>query len=90
MGGKKKKRKKERDCVILDFVLILFFCFELGELAVFLFMGMGRKSFVIAEFQIACISTNMAPRSPFDKHRRFLSDQKSTTLCPERQSDVDW
>lgn len=85
-GGK----KEERDYVILDFVLILFFCLELGELAVFLFMGMGGKSFVMAEFQIACISTNMAPRSPFDKHRRLLSDQKSTTLRPEGQSDVDW
>ena len=80
----------ERDYVILDFVLILFFCLELGELAVFLFMGMGGKSFVIAEFQIACISSNMAPWSPFDKHRRLLSDQKSTTLRPEGQSDVNW
>lgn len=82
--------KKERDYVILDFVLILFFCLELGELAVFLFMEMEGKSFVIAEFQIACISTNMAPRSPFDKHRLLLSDQKSTILRPEGQSDVDW
>lgn len=82
--------KKEQDYVILDFVLILFFCLELGELAVFLFMGLGGKSFVIAEFRIACISNNMAPRSPFDKHRRLLSDQKSATLRPKGQSDVDW
>ena len=52
-------------------------------------MGMGGKSFVIAEFQIACISTNMAPRSPFDKQRRLLSDRKSITPRPEEQSDVE-
>jgi hypothetical protein len=38
-------KKKEQDYVILDFVLILFFCLELGELAVFLCMGVGRKEF---------------------------------------------
>jgi hypothetical protein len=84
---KKRERETERDHVVLDFVLILFFCSELGELAVLLFMGLERKSFVIAEFQIACISTNMAPRSPFDKQRHFLSNLKSSTCGPGKGFD---